>query len=159
MFTIPDLDLAGSRRFSLTPELREALETYDSNQVEAVPGPTEMAVMGIVPDLVLAREAWPHQDPTFRDSIFITMTADGDQYEFGTRSNPQGILVPPGKFFRIEPLELHWLRPDPIVSHRWAALQWVVPLEQESAFANALAAAVHAWNAPGFVLPPLGLPA
>ncbi|KVP17070.1 hypothetical protein [Burkholderia ubonensis] len=156
MLHIPDLRLSTERQFRLSLSLRELLETLDSNQVEAIPGPEEMSVMGLVPDLVLTKEAWPHQDPHWKGHVFFTMTADGDQFEFGSTSLPKGMRVPAGKVFRIDPLELHWLRPDPVVSHRWTALQWVVPLEQEAAFADALAASIGRWNEATFVLPTLG---
>jgi hypothetical protein len=156
MCAIPDLKLAPERQFTLTLALRELLETLNDNDVHAVPGPKEFSVLDIEPDLVLAREAWPHQDPNWKGHVFFTLTADGSLFEFGSLSVPNGMPVPAGKVFRIDPLELHWLRPDPIVSHTWTGIQWVVPLEQEEAFAASLVAAIGRWNEAGFVLPTLG---
>jgi hypothetical protein len=157
MVSIPDLNVTFERPFRLTQALREHTETFFSNQTDVIQGPAELTVMGIVPDLVLTKEAWPHVDAHWKGHVFYTMTADGSMYEFGTPAIPDGIIVAAGKVFRIDPLVLHWLRPDPVVSHTWTALQWVVPVEQEPAFVDALAAAIRAWNEPGFALPILCL--
>jgi hypothetical protein len=155
MSVIPNLELSRERAFQLSNDLRAHVETFDSNQTDVHHGPVELTVMGITPDIVQAKEAWPHRDPHWEGYVFFTMTADGSMYDFGTSTRPDGIIVHPGKVFRVDPLELHWLRPDPTVSYTWTALQWVVPLEQEPAFVDALAAAIRAWNEPGFELPVL----
>jgi hypothetical protein len=146
-------------KFRLSNDLLAHVETFDSNQTDVHHGPVELTVMGITPDIVQTKEAWPHRDPHWEGHVFYTMTAEGSMYEFGTPAIPDGTIVPVGRVFRVDPLELHWLRPDPVVSHRWTALQWVVPLEQEPAFVDALAAAIRAWNEPGFELPVLGFQA
>jgi len=156
MTSLPQLELPVERQFRLSSWLRSELEDVQAQSIEARQGPAEMSVMNITPDLVYCKEAWPHVDPKFAGSVFFTMTIDGCMYQFGTLASPDGVLVPVGKVFRVNPLELHWLRPDPIVSTCWLALQWVVPQNQVSAFEQALAAAIVRWNAPGFELPVLG---
>ncbi|KWA84168.1 hypothetical protein WL29_22665 [Burkholderia ubonensis] len=156
MIPIPDLQLSRDREFKLSPLLRCRLDELDAQQIDAAPGHVELEVMGIRPDLVMAREAWPHVDPNWEGRVFFTMTADGVMYEFGCLSMPSGMRVPAGKVFSFDPLELHWLRPDPIVSYGWVGLQWDVPREQADIFAEALAAAIGQWNKAGFALPVLG---
>lgn len=156
MQVLPQLELTSTRRFEFSTWLRTQLEEMPSQAIDGVPGPVEMSVMGIVPDVVFTHEAWPHTDPQWPDSIFYTMTAEGDMYEFGSRAQPDGIRAAAGKVFCIDPLELHWLRPDPVVSTGWVALQWVVPREQVGTFELALAGALNAWNASRSKLPQLG---
>lgn len=156
MTSVPQLELTTERRFRFSPWLRGQLELLPPQVIELAEGPPELAVMDIVPDLAYCREAWPHTDPNWADSVFFTMTIDGDMYQFSTLSNPDGVRVPAGKVFRVDPLELHWLRPDPVVSTTWLALQWVVPRDKTTPFEQALSAAVAKWNHPGFELPRLG---
>ncbi|KVP75235.1 hypothetical protein WJ96_05620 [Burkholderia ubonensis] len=156
MYPIPDLHLPREREFQLSPLLRQRLEELDVQQIDAAPGPAELTVMGIKPDLVFAKEAWPHVDPDWEGRVFFTMTADGGGFDFGSLSRPKGMRVPAGKVFYFDPLELHWLRPDPVVSCWWLGLQWDVSKAQEAAFADDLAAAIGRWNEAGFVLPMLG---
>lgn len=156
MTSLPQLELSAERQFRLSSWLRSELEDIQTQAIEARHGPEEMSVMAIVPDLVYCKEAWPHIDPKWGGSVFFTMTADGDMYQFGTVANPDGERVPAGKVFRVHPLELHWLRPDPVVSTCWLGLQWVVPRELAELFARELAGAINRWNAPEFVLPQLG---
>lgn len=156
MVAIPQLELTAARRFELSAWLRLQLEDMPSQSIDGVPGPAEMMVMGIVPDVVFTQEAWPHTDPKWPTSVFYTMTADGDMYEFGSLSHPEGLRASAGKVFCVNPLELHWLRPDPVVSTGWVALQWVVPRDQASAFELELAGAIRGWNASTTTLPRLG---
>ena len=156
MAGLPQLELSAERRFRVSSWLRDQLEELPAQAIELTEGPLELTVMGIAPDVAYCREAWPHTDPKWADSIFFTMTVDGDMYQFATLANPDGERVPAGKVFRVDPLELHWLRPDPVVSTTWLALQWVVPRNQVPAFEHALAAAIQSWNQPGVPLPELG---
>ena len=156
MTSLPQLELTSSRRFKLSTWLRSELENLPPQAIDGVPGPVALSVMDIVPDVVFTQEAWPHTDPKWPTSVFYTMTADGDMYEFGSLSNPEGLRATAGKVFCVNPLELHWLRPDPVVSTGWVALQWVVPREQTEAFELALAGAITAWNASNAKLPQLG---
>lgn len=156
MATLPVLELTSARRFELSTWLRTNLEDMFDQGIDVAHGPVELTVMGIRPDLVFTKEAWPHTDPKWAGSIFYTMTADGDLFQFGSLSHPDGMLVPPGKVFRVNPLELHWLRPDPVVSCGWVALQWDVPAAASAAFELEMAAAVRRWNQPTFCLPVLG---
>jgi len=154
MSSIPDLELDG-RQFRLTAALRDFIETVEPSIVDVVAGPTELTVMDVVPDVVVTKGVWPHLDPHWKGKVFFTMTAEGSMFEFGSPSIPNGRIVPAGRVFRVDPQELHWLKPDPVVSYSWTGLQWVVPLEQEEAFASSLAAAIGEWNKPGFALPQL----
>lgn len=156
MNAIPDLQLSRDREFQLSPLLRRRLDELEAQRIDVAPGPVELEVMGITPDLVFAKEAWPHVDPDWEGRVFFTMTADGSMYEFGSLSSPNGMRVPAGKVFSFDPLELHWLRPDPLVSYGWVGLQWDVPREQADIFAEALVTAIGRWNEPGFALPVLG---
>jgi hypothetical protein len=156
MNAIPPLELTASRRFELSTWLRSELENMSPQAIDGVTGPAELSVMGIVPDVVFTQEAWPHTDPKWPTSVFYTMTVDGDMYEFGSLAHPDGMRAAVGKVFCVNPLELHWLRPDPVVSTGWVALQWVVPREQAGAFELAVAGAINAWNATAAKLPLLG---
>lgn len=153
---LPQLSLTPARQFECEPWLRTRLEDISVQEIDAVKGPPALTVMGIAPDLVFTKEAWPHTDSKWAGSVFVTITAIGDMFEFGALSHPAGKRVPPGKVFGIDPLELHWLRPDPMVSSYWLALQWDVPREQAGTFVVELGKALELWNAPGFALPVLG---
>jgi len=52
-------------------------------------------------------------------------------------------------------MELHWLRPDPVISTYWLALQWTVDKAHIECFRQALASAIEQWNAKDFALPTL----
>jgi hypothetical protein len=157
MHPLPHLILTSARRFEQSTWLRTRLEDMCAQDIDAVQGPAELTVMGIAPDVVFTKEAWPHTDPKWAGRVFFTMTVDGDMFQFGSLSCPDGMRASAGKVFCVDPLELHWLRPDPVASTGWVALQWVVPREQVSAFELALAAAINVWNAPTFCLPQLGV--
>ena len=63
--------------------------------------------------------------------------------------------VTQGQVWIIDPLELHWLRPDTLASSPWIALQWVVDTDKVERFMVAFRAQLKAWNQPDFVLPTL----
>lgn len=153
---MPCLDLSAARQFGQSPWLRTRLEDMSAQDIDAVQGPTALTVLSIVPELIFTKDAWPHTDAHWAGSVFYTMTVDGDMFEFGSLSRPGGMRAALGKVFRVDPLELHWLRPDPVVSIAWLALQWVVPIELAEAFEQELAAAIETWNLPSFSLPLLG---
>ena len=154
--SLPQLELTGERRFRISSWLRGQLEGLPAQAIELAEGPAELAVMDIVPDLAFCKEAWPHTDPKWADSVFFTMTVDGDMFQFASLSNPDGEQVPVGKVFRVDPVQLHWLRPDPYGSTSWLGVQWVVPRDREEIFKQALAAAVLQWSRVDFELPQLG---
>lgn len=155
MYPGPHLDLT-HREFQVSPELNHRLEGLDFQEIDVARGPAALTVMGVRPDLVFAREAWPHTDPSWEGCVFFSMTAIGLRYQFCTVSNPDGHVVPAGMVFNVDPMELHWLRPDALVSHYWLGLQWEVELERRAEFSQALAAAIEHWNRADFVLPVLG---
>ncbi len=152
---IPMLHESRARKFAFSDELQERREGMDQS-IDVFRGPEALTVMGIKPDLVFCHEAWPHTDPDWEGCFFFTMTVEGCMYSFGRLSETveQSALV--GKTLVVNPMELHWLRPDPVVSTGWLALQWYVPAERAEEFAVALAEAVPVWNQPDFDLPVLG---
>ena len=83
------------------------------------------------------------------------MTVEGGEYNFGTASAPDGHRVCAGGVFIVDPMQLHWLRPDPVISTYWLALQWTVEKDKIERFGQALRTAIDRWNAKDFVLPAL----
>lgn len=154
--TLPTLNLTEKRGFRLSTWLLTSLEEMSLQTVEVTSGPAELTVAGIEPDLLFAKEAWPHTDPNWEGAVFYTMTVEGAEYQFSTLSAPAGRACPAGEIFKVFPMELHWLRPDPVISTGWIALQWVVPVAETEAFELALASAIRTWNKSEFKLPQLG---
>ncbi len=152
---IPLLHPARAQKFRFADELQERREGLDQ-RIDVFRGPEALTVMGIKPDLVFCHEAWPHTDPDWEGRIFFTLTVEGFMYSFGCLSVPEEESASVGKTLVVNPMELHWLRPDPIVSTGWLALQWDVPAERAEEFSAALAEAVPTWNQPEFDLPVLG---
>lgn len=149
-----DLDVE-SRRLTLSASLRGQLEALAPQQIDACRGPVELTVDEVRPDLIFATEAWPHCDPSWEGSVFFTLTVEGGEYNFSTASDPEGQRVQTGRVFVVDPMELHWLRPDPVISTYWLALQWTVDKEHIHCFRQALESAIAQWNAKDFVLPTL----
>lgn len=153
MTEFPRLLLSAEKQFKLSPKLYQRMEELDIQEIDACAGPSELTVSGIKPDMVFAKEAWPHTDPSWEGRTLFTLTAHGQRYHFGTASHPDGRRVDEGDVFIINPLELHWLRPCSIVSHCWLGIQWDVPNDQVEAFATALSDAIMTWNEEAFCLP------
>ena len=154
--TLPCLELQG-RTFKLSDVLASRIESLDYQEIDAVIGPEEWTLEGVRPDIVFAKEAWPHIDPEWRGQIFFTLTALGLGFCFASKTNPTGVAVPEGALFVVDPIELHWLRPDVILSDCWVGVQWAVPLRQASAFANALTGLIGQYAERDRALPVLGL--
>lgn len=156
MTEFPRLLLSAEKQFKLSPKLYQRMEELDIQEIDACGGPSELTVLGIKPDLVFAKEAWPHTDPAWEGRTLFTLTAQGQLYQFGTASNPNGLSLEEGAVFVVNPLELHWLRPDSMVSHCWLGIQWDVPHDQVEAFEAALVESIQSWNQEAFCLPTLG---
>lgn len=80
---------------------------------------------------VSCREAWPHNDPDFAGTMFISLVIQGaHRYsQLGEGSVVETIEVRPGCLFPTNPLALHWLEPlDPDLG--FIALQWEVPYHE-----------------------------
>lgn len=155
MYTITALKLERISQFVLTESLKAKRKGMDQ-LVDVSRGPDALRVMGIEPDIIFCYEAWPHTHLTWEGRLFFTLTLEGDRYRFGCASKPDEVFADKGKTLVINPMELHWLRPDPVVSRGWLALQWDVLLEDADAFAGELAKAIETWNQPEFPLPILG---
>jgi len=153
---LPRLNLDG-RPFPINPALRRRIEALEVQQIGGCPGPASLAVADVRPDVLFAAQAWPHCDPSWDGSIFFTLTVEGGLHHFCTSSNPNGQLLSEGRVFLVDPMELHWLRPDPVVSTDWIGLQWVIDREHCEDFSTDLARAIEAWNAHSFCLPELGV--
>ncbi len=149
-----NLDLE-TRRFPLSAGLREQLDAMLAQDIDACLGPEALAVDGVRPEIIFAADAWPHCDPDWEGSVFFTLTVEGGEYNFGTASDPDGHRVSKGRVFIVDPMQLHWLRPDPVISTYWLALQWTVEKDKIERFGQALRTAIDRWNAKDFVLPAL----
>lgn len=152
-----NLDLE-TRQFPLSAALRERLDTLEPQSIDVCFGPSELAVDGVRSDIIFASDAWPHCDPDWEGSMFFTLTVEGGEYRFSTASDPDGHRVCAGDVFIVDPMQLHWLRPDPVISTYWLGVQWTVEKERVEQFGRALRAAIDRWNAKEFVLPPLEWP-
>lgn len=148
------LDLE-TKRFTLGAELRKQLDGLVPQDIDACCGPAELSVDGLRPEIIFASEAWPHCDPSWEGSVFFTLTVEGGEYRFSTASAPDGHRVCAGGVFIVDPMELHWLRPDPVISTYWLALQWTVEKERIEQFGKALRSAIEQWNKKDFALPVL----
>jgi len=143
------------REFKKSPAFSKMLEELDIQEILSRPGPDVFSVDNIRPDMVFTHEAWPHVDESYEGEVFVTMTISKAHYSFGCLSVPGEVRASQGDIFGVEPLELHWLRPDPLVAEPWVALQWLVPKENLDEFLVKFEEKLSTWNEPSFVLPTL----
>ncbi|HGY3910797.1 TPA: hypothetical protein ACNVX4_006372 [Pseudomonas aeruginosa] len=89
---------------------------------------------------IYCRDAWPHNDPDFEGSIFITLAIQADhaynQILPGNKVSRMGVFR--GDIFQTDPMAMHWLAPNnPDTNAGFIGLQWEVPYMQiESAYAD-----------------------
>lgn len=143
-----------NREVVFGPAVIAALDVLDGQNIDVVRGPKAFAVMAIQPDFVMTGEAWPHIDPSWEGMRFVTLTLQGNGYSFGSVSAPEEVQASFGTIIEINPIKLHWLRPDVITSHdsHWVGLQWTVKNELLAEFRLALATKLKIWNNPDFEL-------
>lgn len=93
-------------------------------------------------------EAWPHTDPNWDGQLFPTLVVQGD-HSFETLNDdgrPVSIPAFPGTLMLVDPMRLHWLRPNNSETNPgFIALQW----EVDAADAPACMEAIHRYFTPG----------
>lgn len=149
-----ELDLQG-REFPVSTVFQKQLDELDIQEILVRPGPRALVIEGCQPDVVFTHEAWPHIDEDFKGTLLVTLTLSAGRHSLGCTSRPDEIRFKQGQVWIIDPLELHWLRPDTLASSPWIALQWVVDTDKVERFMVAFRAQLKAWNQPDFVLPTL----
>lgn len=143
------------RVFNLSKRLMTSLAQIDVQEILSEPGPPELDVAGLTPEIVYANEAWPHIDQDYADHKLVTISLCPHPYYFGCLRCPEEIKVRPGDVFDVEPLELHWLRPEPLAYETWLGLQWVVPNELFDGFMHSFKEMLNKWSNPEFSFPML----
>ncbi|MHC5194692.1 hypothetical protein ACYSUW_13155 [Pseudomonas frederiksbergensis] len=80
-------------------------------------------------DWICCFQASPHDDPAWKDSVFVTLAVRA-QHCFETMVAPGqvvGLPVRPGTLFVFDPLQLHWLKPESSLQDTgFAAIQWSI---------------------------------
>lgn len=107
---------------------------------------------------ITCTQAMPHHDPGWPDKLFITLTVEGERYEFGDSVAIMNRLdacpVPPGSLFVIDPMVPHWLLDHDAAFgekrvQRWIGVQWEVTRAAAASRAREIARAVEATWATG----------
>lgn len=82
-----------------------------------------------IADWVCCFQATPHNDPAWKDSVFLTLAVRA-QHCFETMVTPGqvvGVPVRPGTLFVFDPLLSHWLKPESSLQDTgFAAIQWSI---------------------------------
>jgi hypothetical protein len=80
-------------------------------------------------DWICCFQASPHDDPAWKDSVFVTLAVRA-QHCFETMVAPGQVVrlpVRPGTLFVFDPLQLHWLKPESSLQDTgFAAIQWSI---------------------------------
>lgn len=80
-------------------------------------------------DWICCFQATPHNDPAWKDSVFVTLAIRA-QHCFETMVSPGQVVgapIGPGTLFVFDPLLLHWLKPEsPLQVTGFAAIQWSI---------------------------------
>lgn len=95
------------------------------HEIKDLPEPLNTADLWIY-----CRSAWPHPDPDFEGSVFITLAVQADHIYSQVIPNGRRIElgVFPGYLFVTDPLSLHWLAPsNEDTNQGFIGLQWEVP--------------------------------
>jgi hypothetical protein len=83
--------------------------------------------------------AWPHQDPTFGDSRFLTLAVRADhEYCEVKGSKYERTRVVDGTLFSTGALNLHWLEPFRNAEDGFVGLQWELPASDFTRQARAI---------------------
>lgn len=130
------------------PRLLRAIN-LDSAALEVLPVPPDVDAMSQVSEIDVCRtglgelpiplehladwiccfQATPHNDPAWKDSVFVTLAVRA-QHCFETMVTPGQVVgapVRPGTLFVFDPLLLHWLKPDSSLQDTgFAAIQWSI---------------------------------
>lgn len=104
--------------------LDSSIDIYGQG-IEDLPEPFNTASLWI-----FCRSAWPHSDPDFEGSVFITLAVQADHMYSQIIPNGQRIElgVFRGTLFVTDPLSLHWLAPNnDDTNSGFIGLQWEVP--------------------------------
>ncbi|MGE8065223.1 hypothetical protein [Pseudomonas sp. NPDC089569] len=80
-------------------------------------------------DWICCFQAAPHNDPAWKGSVFVTLAVNA-QHCFETMVSPGLVVsvpVGPGTLLVLDPLLLHWLKPEsPLQDTGFAAIQWSI---------------------------------
>lgn len=89
---------------------------------------------------IYCRDAWPHVDPNYEGTVFITLAIQADhtynQILPNNKSYRLGVFN--GYLFVVDPLSLHWLAPNNAETNPgFIGLQWEIPYDQfDATFAD-----------------------
>lgn len=89
---------------------------------------------------IYCRDAWPHVDPAYEGTVFITLALQADhtfhQLLPNNKSFRLGVFT--GQLFVLDPLSMHWLAPNNAETNPgFIGLQWEVPYDQfDATFAD-----------------------